>query len=173
MEPAEYQTLAATWRPKGRWPWKGARCFSSTAASVATAPTRTPAHRCWRISSAGRWSIERRQRGERRRRLHPRIDPSTRRKIVAGYENIMPTFQGQVSEEEIIELIAFIQSLKRGQDARARGELSAAHDHAAHQHRGPAAMSTDTADRAAASRPQPSGARERTSTRPTASPPGC
>ena len=36
-------------------------------------------------------------------------------KIVAGYENIMPTFKGQVSQQEIIELIAFIQSLKRGQ----------------------------------------------------------
>jgi cytochrome c oxidase subunit 2 len=35
-------------------------------------------------------------------------------KIVAGYENIMPTFKGQVSEEEIFQLIAFIQSLKRG-----------------------------------------------------------
>ena len=36
-------------------------------------------------------------------------------KIVAGYENIMPTFKGQVSEEEIIELIAFIKSLKPGE----------------------------------------------------------
>jgi cytochrome c oxidase subunit 2 len=36
-------------------------------------------------------------------------------KIVAGYQNIMPTFEGQVSEEEIIQLIAFIQSLQRGQ----------------------------------------------------------
>lgn len=39
--------------------------------------------------------------------------PST--KIVAGYENIMPTFKGQVSEEEIFELIAYIQSLKKGE----------------------------------------------------------
>jgi cytochrome c oxidase subunit 2 len=36
-------------------------------------------------------------------------------KIVAGYENVMPTFKGQVSEEEIIELIAFIKSLKPGE----------------------------------------------------------
>ena len=36
-------------------------------------------------------------------------------KIAAGYENIMPTFKGQVSEEEIFELIAYIQSLKTGQ----------------------------------------------------------
>jgi cytochrome c oxidase subunit 2 len=39
-------------------------------------------------------------------------------KIVAGYEKIMPTFQGQVTEEEIIELIAFIRSLERGQTPR-------------------------------------------------------
>ncbi len=39
-------------------------------------------------------------------------------KIVAGYENIMPTFQGQVSEEEIFELIAFIQSLKQDKTPR-------------------------------------------------------
>jgi cytochrome c oxidase subunit 2 len=36
-------------------------------------------------------------------------------KVVAGYENIMPTFKGQVSEEEVIELIAFIKSLRRGE----------------------------------------------------------
>ncbi len=36
-------------------------------------------------------------------------------KIVAGYQNIMPTFRGQVSEEEIVQLIAFIRALKRGQ----------------------------------------------------------
>ncbi|MCE5268158.1 MAG: cytochrome c oxidase subunit II [Planctomycetaceae bacterium] len=36
-------------------------------------------------------------------------------KIVAGYENIMPTYQGQVSEEEIFQLIAYLQSLKPGE----------------------------------------------------------
>jgi len=35
-------------------------------------------------------------------------------KIVAGYENIMPTFKGQISEEEIIEIIGFIKSLTPG-----------------------------------------------------------
>jgi cytochrome c oxidase subunit 2 len=39
-------------------------------------------------------------------------------KIVAGYEDIMPTFRGQVSEEEIIELIAYMKSLRRGQTPR-------------------------------------------------------
>jgi cytochrome c oxidase subunit II len=40
------------------------------------------------------------------------LDPGA--KIVVGYENIMPTFKGQVTEEEIIELIAFLRSLHRG-----------------------------------------------------------
>ena len=39
-------------------------------------------------------------------------------KIVMGWENIMPTFQGQVSQEEINELVAFIKSLKKGQTPR-------------------------------------------------------
>jgi cytochrome c oxidase subunit 2 len=36
------------------------------------------------------------------------------RKIVAGWEDIMPTFKGQVSEEEIVELLAFLRALHRG-----------------------------------------------------------
>jgi cytochrome c oxidase subunit II len=44
------------------------------------------------------------------------LNPSA--KIPAGYENIMPTFQGQLSEEEILQLIAFIQSLKPGETPR-------------------------------------------------------
>src|SRR5262249_30088503 len=39
-------------------------------------------------------------------------------KVVEGYENIMPTFEGQVSKEEVNELIAFIKSLKKGQTPR-------------------------------------------------------
>jgi cytochrome c oxidase subunit 2 len=37
-----------------------------------------------------------------------------RAKIVQGWEPIMPTFKGQVDEEEIIQLIAFIKSLQPG-----------------------------------------------------------
>jgi cytochrome c oxidase subunit II len=33
-------------------------------------------------------------------------------KVVEGYQPIMPTFQGQVSEEGVLQLIAYIQSLK-------------------------------------------------------------
>ena len=33
-------------------------------------------------------------------------------KVVAGYKPIMPTYRGQVTEEEIIQLIRYIQSMK-------------------------------------------------------------
>jgi cytochrome c oxidase subunit 2 len=33
-------------------------------------------------------------------------------KVVAGYQPVMPTFQGQVSEEQLIALVAYIQSLQ-------------------------------------------------------------
>jgi len=42
--------------------------------------------------------------------LHDSILQASKQ-IAAGYENIMPTFQGQLSEEEVMELIAYIKSL--------------------------------------------------------------
>lgn len=42
------------------------------------------------------------------------LDPNAN--IVAGYEAIMPTFQGQISEESIIQITAYIQSLKDKQN---------------------------------------------------------
>jgi cytochrome c oxidase subunit 2 len=36
-------------------------------------------------------------------------------KVVQGWEPIMPTFKGQVEEEDLIKLLAFIRSLKPGQ----------------------------------------------------------
>jgi cytochrome c oxidase subunit 2 len=41
------------------------------------------------------------------------LDPG--KQVVMGWEPIMPTFRGQVSNEEINELIAWFKSLKRGQ----------------------------------------------------------
>jgi len=42
-------------------------------------------------------------------------------KIVAGWEPVMPTFQGQVSEEQLTELIAYIRSLGPAGSAPAGG----------------------------------------------------
>ena len=49
------------------------------------------------------------------------LDPGA--KIVAGYENIMPTFKGQVSEEEIYRADRLHQVAEAGRDAR-RGSRS-------------------------------------------------
>ncbi|HMI82717.1 MAG TPA: cytochrome c oxidase subunit II [Polyangiaceae bacterium] len=39
------------------------------------------------------------------------VNPAT--KVVAGYQPIMPTYRGQLSEEEIIQLIRYVGSLKQ------------------------------------------------------------
>ena len=45
-------------------------------------------------------------------------------KVVAGYEPVMPTFQGQVSEEQLTQLIAYIKSLGPAGSAPAGGRRS-------------------------------------------------
>jgi cytochrome c oxidase subunit 2 len=47
-----------------------------------------------------------------------------RAKVVAGYQPIMPTFQGQVSEEQLLELAAYIKSLSAKQGSEASGGAS-------------------------------------------------
>ena len=42
-------------------------------------------------------------------------------KIVAGYESIMPTFQGLISEEGLLQIMAYIKSLGAAQRVRAEG----------------------------------------------------
>ena len=41
------------------------------------------------------------------------LNPSA--KIVAGYTPLMPTFQGQLSEEQILQLTAYIKSLEKSE----------------------------------------------------------
>ena len=43
------------------------------------------------------------------------LSPAAR--VVAGYQPVMPTYQGQVSEEQLIALIAYIQSMQVPADA--------------------------------------------------------
>ena len=40
-------------------------------------------------------------------------------KIAAGFQNIMPTYQGQLSEEQVLQLVAYIRSLAPGQPGTA------------------------------------------------------
>jgi cytochrome c oxidase subunit 2 len=43
------------------------------------------------------------------------LNPS--RKIVVGFQPLMPTFAGQLSEEQVLNLVAYIKSLKEGPQA--------------------------------------------------------
>jgi len=46
------------------------------------------------------------------------FDPNA--KIVAGYRQVMPTFRGQISEEGLFQIIAYIKALTREERAKAR-----------------------------------------------------
>jgi cytochrome c oxidase subunit II len=59
-------------------------------------------------------------------------------KIVAGFQPIMPTFQGLVTEEQLLQLIAYVRSL--GQDGQAPAPAGAA---APGQPQGPAGDVTE------------------------------
>jgi len=41
-----------------------------------------------------------------------------RSQIAAGYPPIMPTFQGQLSEDEVLKLVAYVESLGTGKEAK-------------------------------------------------------
>jgi cytochrome c oxidase subunit 2 len=43
-------------------------------------------------------------------------------KIVKGYQPLMPAFQGMVSEENLMQLIAYIRTLKPAEPAEAKGK---------------------------------------------------
>jgi cytochrome c oxidase subunit 2 len=45
------------------------------------------------------------------------LNPS--RKIVVGFQPLMPTYAGQLSEEQVLDLVAYIKSLKDGQPPQA------------------------------------------------------
>ena len=47
------------------------------------------------------------------------INPST--KVVAGWPPLMPTYQGQLSEEQLFSLVTYIESLKGGAAADSKG----------------------------------------------------
>ncbi len=48
-------------------------------------------------------------------------------KVVAGYEPVMPTFQGQITEEELIQLMSYLKTLKpAGADSTAAAGTAAA-----------------------------------------------
>jgi cytochrome c oxidase subunit 2 len=45
-----------------------------------------------------------------------------RAKVVAGHEPIMPTYQGRIPEDELLELLAFVKALRPGETPRRNEE---------------------------------------------------
>ncbi len=93
---------------------RAANCFCSTAALAAIARTPRPARRCWKICMARSVALNdgRAVRAEHDYLRNAILKPSA--EIVAGYRDIMPPFDRQISEEQVLALIAYIQSLKPG-----------------------------------------------------------
>ena len=52
------------------------------------------------------------------------VDPAA--KIVAGYEPVMPTYKGQINEDEMAQLVAYIASQKGGPEAKQPAAVPAA-----------------------------------------------
>jgi len=46
-------------------------------------------------------------------------------KVVAGYQPLMPTFQGLLSEENVMALVEYVKSLRASSDASSRAEAAA------------------------------------------------
>ena len=112
------------WRPRTTQRWLGAgrhrpdarrrraqRCSAATAAAAATAPARP----CTR-----RRSTAFRQPGAARRRRGRRPPTSSyirdsillpQKQVAAGYQPIMPSFQNQLGEDDVLKLVAYIKSL--------------------------------------------------------------
>jgi cytochrome c oxidase subunit 2 len=117
MEPAEYQTWLArsaegSLALQGRKVFLEHRCVSCHSADenargpVLESIYRKPvALRDGMLVSADEQYL-------RESILHPGA------KVVAGFENIMPTFDGLVSAEEVNALVAFIESLEPGETPR-------------------------------------------------------
>jgi cytochrome c oxidase subunit II len=112
MEPAEYQTWLSGGAPEGSLASAGAKLFNDLACNT-----------CHRPDAQGRGpvleglfgKIVTLQNGEtmtvdeayvRESILQPAA------KIAAGFQPIMPTFQGLVTEEQLLELIEYVKSLK-------------------------------------------------------------
>ena len=114
MEPSEYQAWLSGGAPEGlARVGRRASCFSDLACNT-----------CHRPDAQGRGPGARRAvRQDRHARRTARRSPWTRptcasrscnpaAKVAAGFQPIMPTFQGLVTEEQLLQLIEYVKSLK-------------------------------------------------------------
>jgi cytochrome c oxidase subunit 2 len=112
MDPSEYQTWLSGGAPEGSLAEGGAKLFTSLACNT-----------CHRSDTQGRGPVldglfgrtVKLQSGETLTVDEAYIRESIlapSAKVTAGYQPIMPTFQGLVTEEQLLELVEYVKSLK-------------------------------------------------------------
>ena len=110
MEPADYQAWLSGGRAKGRSLPAASSCFRAWLAPIATNRTAADGVRCSRICS------ERRSTSKAGGKVV--VDEAYLResiltpqaKLAKGFQPIMPTFQGLVTEDQLLQLIEYIKS---------------------------------------------------------------
>jgi cytochrome c oxidase subunit II len=110
MEPQDYQTWLSG-SGEGSLAQRGQRLFESLACSNCHKPDKTG--RCpplvglygKSVELTGGATVKFDEAYIRESILHPTA------KVVAGYQPIMPTFEGQVTEEQVLNLVEYIKSL--------------------------------------------------------------
>ena len=140
MTPQDYEAWLAGGRATAARPRRTASgCSPSMPASRATSATRPAAGPSLHGLYGSKVALADGRTVDRRRELPPRIDHELAdAKVVHGYQPIMPAFQGMLSEENLMQLIAYIKTLKPAAPAP-QAEIS----HARHRHQGtPAVTST-------------------------------
>ena len=104
MEPTEYQELARGRRAEGSMASQGEKLFQQIgAATPATRTTRRAAGRSLIGVYGTHGDACRRSARQGRRQLHPRVDPQSAGEDRKGFQPMMPTFQGQVNEEDLLQ----------------------------------------------------------------------
>jgi cytochrome c oxidase subunit 2 len=113
MEPPEYQTWLAGGRPSGSMAEEGEKLFTSLGCSTCHLSNGTGRGPKLNdvfgstVKLADGSTVVADENYVRESIMTPTA------KIVAGYAPLMPTFQGQVSEEQLTQLIAYVKSLKQ------------------------------------------------------------
>ncbi len=118
MEPSDYQAWLSGGAPEGSLASAGAKLFQDLACNTCHRPDaqgRGPVleglfGRTVRLQSGEEITVD--EAYVRESILNPAA------KITAGFQPIMPTFQGLVTEEQLLELIEYVKSLKALPDAR-------------------------------------------------------
>jgi cytochrome c oxidase subunit 2 len=117
MEPSEYEQWLAGERTRRTLVATGEELFSQRACNTCHRPD-TEVRGPWlggligkQVRLAGGRTVVADENYIRESILNPAA------KVVAGYRPIMPTFQGQLSEEELVELLTYLKSLGTSVDA--------------------------------------------------------